>query len=376
MLRYAMLRSTRSAQFGSGRLFDTAKWIDVMAQKRWFLFFGCFMLIAGVSAGETVDLRGECKKTVDEMQECTYHISFTELRGGDALLAIGLRMPDSIRSFNSLKYDCNEAGDGCAAKYPSVIKRDRHIVYKFQTTRRSGSVTFKLRAPNSQYRPEVKSYYVDVDGKDSSSGVVPVLSKREKASWIRPLIGGGLTWGTDDFVDFKEIDDTDERIFIENDSRLRTDVLAGGLFKLHEFKNGQTFDVAINLQFAEVGQSLLDGIFLGIGFGLTPVLEIVGGYSRGRGKELSHGFQQAMGRFIEDHRGDVRFPELRDIELADGVIADPRDYDGLPLSFVNEVGESERIFSGDPITNSFNSRWTFGVLIPLDIWKQIKSDRE
>ena len=43
------------------------------------------------------------------------------------------------------------------------------------------------------------------------------------------------------------------------------------------------------------------------------------------------------------------------------------------ISYVNHRGEKEKIFPGDPIINSFNSKWSFGVLIPLDIWKLIKA---
>ena len=56
----------------------------------------------------------------------------------------------------------------------------------------------------------------------------------------------------------------------------------------------------------------------------------------------------------------------------DGVIEDIRDYDGLPLSFVNNMGKTEKIFPGNPITNSFNSKWSAGILVPLDVWNLFK----
>ena len=78
-----------------------------------------------------------------------------------------------------------------------------------------------------------------------------------------------------------------------------------------------------------------------------------------------------MGRFVMKHREDPRF---KDNDLVDGVIKDSKDYDGLPLTFVNGMGEMEKIFPGNPITNRFNKKWSFGILIPLEIWKQIKGD--
>ena len=37
------------------------------------------------------------------------------------------------------------------------------------------------------------------------------------------------------------------------------------------------------------------------------------------------------------------------------------------------MDEIEPIFPGNPITKSFNSKLSFGILIPLDLWKQIKN---
>ena len=36
------------------------------------------------------------------------------------------------------------------------------------------------------------------------------------------------------------------------------------------------------------------------------------------------------------------------------------------------MNETERIFPGNPVANSFNSKFSVGILIPLDFWKQIK----
>ena len=193
--------------------------------------------------------------------------------------------------------------------------------------------------------------------------------KQEKVTLVRPAFGWGITRLTDDFVDFKMEDD---HILTENDSKSRSQLMTGGLINFYEFKNKNTIDIALNVEFA-VGGDYVDGFFIGGGFGLGRKLEFIFGYSLGRGTELSHGFQRTMGQFIKKHKGDRRYPEFKGIHLVDGVIADIRDYDGLPLSFVNHRGETQKIFPGEPTIDSFNSKWSFGILIPLDIWKSIKA---
>lgn len=193
--------------------------------------------------------------------------------------------------------------------------------------------------------------------------------KPEKVSLVRTVFGWGITRLTDDFVDFKT---EGERILTENDSKWRSQLMTGGLINIHEFNNKNTIDIAANVEFA-IGGRYVDGFFIGGGFGFAQKVEFIFGYSLGRGTELSHGFQRAMGQFIKNHKRDRRFPEFEGIDLVDGVIADIKDYDGLPISYVNHRGEEEKIFPGDAIISSFNSKWSFGILIPFDIWKLIRA---
>ena len=193
--------------------------------------------------------------------------------------------------------------------------------------------------------------------------------KSKKVSFVRPVIGWGITRLIDDHVDFKEVGD---RIFVENDSKNRSQFMTGGLVNLFDFKNKYTIDIAVNMEFA-VGGKNVDGFFIGGGIGFARKFELVIGYSLGRGKELSHGFQRAMGRFIKKYKGDDKgFPELDSIELKNGVIDDLKDYDGLSLSY-KEGEVTHQIFPGEPIVDSFNSKVSFGILIPLDVWKSIKN---
>ena len=41
-----------------------------------------------------------------------------------------------------------------------------------------------------------------------------------------------------------------------------------------------------------------------------------------------------------------------------------KTYDGLPLN-----GGGSRIFPGNPLTNSFNTQYSLGVVISFDVWK-------
>ena len=189
------------------------------------------------------------------------------------------------------------------------------------------------------------------------------------------MTGPAFTLHLDDSVDFKDVGDGDEHIFVDNDSRFRAELMTGALIKFHEFKNGMTMDLALGLEFAEGGQ-VLDGAFMGFGFGVLPHVELVVGYSRHRGKELSPGFESAMGQFVDRHRKDRRYPKLHRIDLKDGKILDPSEYDGLPLSYVDKNGQEQRIYPGNPLTNSYNSKIGFGILLPLDIWKALKPDNE
>lgn len=337
-------------------------------------------LMASVAAGKSVVLTDSCPTPTEAATElvCAYTVDFDEMEVG-SLLGVALQIPKGVETWNSSDLDCSAGSGGsaksCAVHFAGKVRRDRHVVYKFKIEKASGVVKFQFVVPSEDYESKKKPYYVDLDGQDlrttpGSEAAVP--ARKTKVSLVRAAIGGGFTRLTDDFVDFKEVQENDEHIFTDNDSKLRAEVLGGALFKLHEFKSGRTFDAAVNLEFADGGESVLDGIFVGLGFGLTPAIEFVAGYSLGRGKELSHGFQRAMGQFIMNRRGNPEFPELQDIALENGVIANIKDYDGLPLSFVNNMNETERIFPGNPVANSFNSKFSVGILIPLDFWKQIK----
>ena len=177
---------------------------------------------------------------------------------------------------------------------------------------------------------------------------------------VELLIGPGLTRLGDDYVDFKEVGTDDKHLFIDNDSRFRAQLMTGVVRRIHRWK-GFHVGAAFALEFSQGGQNALDSAFFGISgaFPALPQLEFVGGYSRGLGKELSPGFKHAMVEHIKNKRKKGNY--LSHIDIVDGEIAKLEHFDGLPL-----YDNSSRIFPGDPVINSFNSKWSFGVLFRLD----------
>ena len=202
------------------------------------------------------------------------------------------------------------------------------------------------------------------------AALVKAAKNTEGPARVQPLFGPGLTWLLDDHVDFREEDGT---ILIDNDSEYRPELMAGTVIKICDFgkdswRHKPTFDIVTGLQFTKGGQALVDGVFFGVGLGLTPNVEFVVGYSRSLGKELSFGFKRNMGQFIKEQKEKKQLdPELQGIRVAGGVIENIQDYDGLSLYRDNE--KQQKIFPGNPIINSFNSRISIGLLFKFDIVK-------
>ena len=224
----------------------------------------------------------------------------------------------------------------------------------------------------------MRRFYWSLTGRRirSGEGEVTVPSRRPTASSVRLLAGPGFARHLDDSVDFKEVRDEDEYVLVDNNSRFRAELIAGGLIKIHECQNRITLDLALGFEFAEGGGQVLDGAFIGFGFGILAHFELVVGYSRHRSKELAPGFERAMGQFVKQHRKDDRYPGLRKIDLKDGKILVASDYDGLPLSYIDKTGQTKRIFPGNPLTNSHNSKIGFGIFLPLDIWSDFKPEND
>ena len=151
---------------------------------------------------------------------------------------------------------------------------------------------------------------------------------------VQFALGGGISYLIDDHIDYKIAapeSDTEggNRLYVVNDSRTRPELLAGVLVRL----KGRLHS-SLNLTITEGGPRSIDGVFMGLGWKIGGAV-FVAGYSRHFGRELSPGFRR----------------ESNNREL---------DYDGYPI---RKSG-----FVGDPVIDSYNSKWTFGILIPLADW--------
>lgn len=177
-------------------------------------------------------------------------------------------------------------------------------------------------------------------------------------SLIRAAFGGAFAGLLDDHEDFKV---EDGNVYIENDSRLRSEFQAGILLKLKNFNDDKNLNLVLNAALTQGGAQIVDGFFLGLGFQVQRSIVLVAGYSRHAGKELSPGYKRAMGRYLQ---GEYPREKYGHIKLEHGEIAHMSDYDGLPA----KVG----FFQGDAITKSYNSKISVGILIPVDFWKEIK----
>ena len=142
-------------------------------------------------------------------------------------------------------------------------------------------------------------------------------------------------------------------LLIGNDSKLRSELLTGALYKVYEFKSGRTIDIAMSLEFAEGGETALDGAFFGLGFGITKAIEVVAGVSVGRGKELSLGFQRAIGQHLMAKQiANPDDPKYSDLRFVNGMLENPKQYDGVALVKEGMNGMmGERIFPGSPIVD-------------------------
>ena len=186
----------------------------------------------------------------------------------------------------------------------------------------------------------------------------------ENESAIRFATGGGIAWLKDDYTDFKSDGD---RIYVENDSRIRPEFLFGLLIKAQDDGPLQKLNLSVNVTMTEGGTNILDGVFLGAGWKISESIVLVGGYSRKRGMELSPGFQRAMSRAVRIEQQENPNGKYGHIRFEHGLISRMEYYDGLEIS--KEVKE---VFPGDALIGSYNTKWSFGIMVKFDIWKRIK----
>ena len=90
--------------------------------------------------------------------------------------------------------------------------------------------------------------------------------EKDESGPLRLLIGPGFTYLRDDHVDFKEVRDSDRHLFVDNDSKFRSQLMTGAgvkLFDLFDSWRQMRIDLVLAVEVREGGQPVLDGGFLG-----------------------------------------------------------------------------------------------------------------
>ena len=137
----------------------------------------------------------------------------------------------------------------------------------------------------------------------------------------------------------------------------------------------KSIDLLVSLEFAEGTTETLDGFTFGLGIGLNRYIEIVFGYTLRKGQELSLGFRGEAARIAREQQAAMNPVYSRFLLNADQtLLADVELYDGFPLNDPSNPGV--RFFPGDPITNSFNSSFSIGIAIPLDLGALFRKEKK
>ena len=239
----------------------------------------------------------------------------------------------------------------------------------------------KKRFKDSQINVTIE--VIGPDGKliKTESDVKPgpaALADPTDPSLVNSMIGVGASWLIDDPIDFKF---TKEVVLIENDSEFRPVFLAGALFYVKPFLDKHrclkplgwfTDDILLSLAFTDgASQNSIDGFVVGLSKRVSSQLNFVVGYTRGRGKELSPGFQKSANQLIKKinltkHPEYERFKGFK----PNGSREKQKLLDGLPL--VNPMDKDKaKFFPGDPVISSFNSAIYIGFVVPIGLKKMI-----
>lgn len=206
--------------------------------------------------------------------------------------------------------------------------------------------------------------------------------------FFRPVIGAGIGWLTDDFVDFKVKDD---HLLIENDSKNRPIILAGVLVNVKELtRNLKTNslpgiiksplnclllpvrtidDFLFSAEFADGGTKGVDGFAFGICKRISDEFSLVASYSRRKGLELSPGFRQAARSTIteklKDGSSEDKLKYQRFESYAPGDDKSQKVLDGFPL--ISATTTNTRVFPGEPIISSYNTSLNIGIVASLNL---------
>ena len=189
-------------------------------------------------------------------------------------------------------------------------------------------------------------------------------------SILRFVIATGLSWRSDDIIDFKMQNGV---ILIENDSKWRPSLALGALLRI-----AKPVDLLLSFEFASATSKVLDGFVGGLGVELNKYLEIYVGGSVRIGQEVSFGFNnaaQVLAREIQelpdttDENIRIKQDFLRFNKNNKDFESD-KYYDGF--STISPITK-EPIFPGEPLNKSTNWALMIGFALPIDIFNLIRN---
>jgi len=247
--------------------------------------------------------------------------------------------------------------------YTTIEEQRREYAYRPIADNQASFVAFTIWATDST---KFKKGQASIGYAQGEAALVhsDVEAPKPLPNGIRIMFGVGNSFKLDDSAEFAITDDG-KTLVLEQDSKNRAEGYIGALFKLKEIGKAKRrrLDALVSLQFGEGERGALNGFLFGLGYQINPSLSIVGGYSLRRGQELSPGFRAAASQFITEQKQSSDPNVARDFERFE-LNDDSLMFDGLPL---NRPGSEGRFFPGRPIINSFNSAFSIGIAIPLDL---------
>ncbi len=306
----------------------------------WWLGLAMLGNVVVASAQRSVTVT-QSTRVKDGQRRFTYSVTFK-----------GVTKQQTLECSIDLHPDATVAvGDGVTS-----TRRGSRYTFKKRT---DGDFEFKISAQISASTPiGPVDWSASFDGENTGGKVLGPLSG---PSTFRLGIAIGADFRQDDFVDFAEPATDDTVLRVVNDSRMRTAVNFGALFKIAEIK-GRPLDLMASFQFTEGTVNDVDGFTFGLAYKVAGPVSFVGGVSLVRGHELSNSFRRAVAQHIAGS-GDETLMDRFPLNPAGDDLADEKLWDGVPL----KTPAGQAIFSGNPIADSTNLSYFVGFVFPLDI---------
>ncbi len=285
----------------------------------------------------------------------------------DEILTINISLPDNKDLVISIP----------DSKVVSENRARGEWKFKFSKPAPKNSFDVKIIVAGGKHRfkDEAIEWSVEVADTVVKKNLIVGPSTKIDPSLFRAMVGGGAGVLIDDQIDWIT---KDNHLLVENDSRTRASVLAGGLFYVKPFVEKITLsslktksklineliktvdfillkpirfltdDILLSFEFSEGTSQTLDGFVFGLSKRISRYLNFVIGYSLRNGNELSPGFRRSANQIIQANKEN------------------DNTLDGLPLEDPNSEN-GDNFFPGDPIISSFNSAIHVGFVIPIDL---------